>query len=269
MASAAWLTLPAAGRASVSGVRLPPGHELTFYFDQSEQPLTEALTSYAKITGSQLVYRAELTSGLAAKPFKGHLTRIQALNTLLTDSGLVYEFADISTVTLRDPRDGWDARAQATSTTLPQITVRAPRRRPAARPAAPPALPAERAPNPNLAMVSPPPYAGGQVATGGRLGLLGSRNVMDTPFSQTSYTAKTIQDQQARSIGDVVQNDPSVRVVSNAGNNLDVFHIRGFYYDSGDLAVNGLYGMAPYYYTGANFAERVEVLGKSGSWHQH
>jgi iron complex outermembrane recepter protein len=107
---------------------------------------------------------------------------------------------------------------------------------------------------------APAPYAGGQVATGGQLGLLGNRGVMDTPFNQTSYTAKTMQDQQARTVADVMYNDPSVRLVSNAGNNLDVFHIRGFYYDSGDLALNGLYGIPPYYSVAVNFLERVEVL---------
>jgi iron complex outermembrane recepter protein len=106
----------------------------------------------------------------------------------------------------------------------------------------------------------PPPYAGGQVATGGQLGMLGNRSVMDTPFNQTSYTAKLIQDQQARTIGDVVMNDPSVRLVSNAGSNFDVYHIRGFYYENSDISLNGLYGLAPYYSTAANFVERVEIL---------
>jgi len=106
----------------------------------------------------------------------------------------------------------------------------------------------------------PAPYAGGQVATGGQLGLLGNRSVMDTPFNQTSYTAKTIQDQQARTIADVLLNDPSVRVKTSQGNGVDGLYIRGFYYDSGDYALNGLYGIAPFYSTGANFVERVEVL---------
>ncbi len=108
----------------------------------------------------------------------------------------------------------------------------------------------------------PPPYAGGQVATGGRLGMLGNRSVMDTPFSQTSYTAKLIQDQQARTVGDVLMNDPSVRVVSSAGGGFgqDVYHIRGFFYSNSDLGLNGLYGLAPYYSTVPNFVERVEVL---------
>ncbi|WP_431205418.1 TonB-dependent receptor [Bradyrhizobium betae] len=106
----------------------------------------------------------------------------------------------------------------------------------------------------------PAPYAGGQVASGGSLGLLGNRSVMDTPFNQTSYTAELIQNQQARTIRDVLINDPSVRVIQAAGGGADGLFIRGFYYDSGDYALNGLSGIAPYYSTGANFIERVEVL---------
>jgi iron complex outermembrane receptor protein len=106
----------------------------------------------------------------------------------------------------------------------------------------------------------PAPYAGGQVATGGGLGLLGNRSVMDTPFNQTNYTAQLIANQQARTIRDVLANDPSVRVVQAAGGGADTLFIRGFYYDSGDFGLNGLYGIAPYYSIGANFIERVEVL---------
>ncbi|UPK01082.1 TonB-dependent receptor [Bradyrhizobium sp. 170] len=106
----------------------------------------------------------------------------------------------------------------------------------------------------------PPAYAGGQVATGGSLGLLGNRSVMDTPFNQTSYTAELIANQQARTIRDVLMNDPSVRVIQAAGGGADSLFVRGFYLDSGDYGLNGLYGIAPYYSIGANFIERVEVL---------
>ena len=58
----------------------------------------------------------------------------------------------------------------------------------------------------------PSDYAGGQVARGGRIGLLGNVDIMSTPFNTTNYTHALIQDQQARSVADVVQNDPSVRV---------------------------------------------------------
>ena len=83
---------------------------------------------------------------------------------------------------------------------------------------------------------------------------------MNTPFNQTSYTAELIANQQARTIRDVLANDPSVRVIQAAGGGADSLFIRGFYYDSGDFALNGLAGIAPYYSTGANFIERVEVL---------
>lgn len=108
--------------------------------------------------------------------------------------------------------------------------------------------------------VLPASYAGGQVASGAQLGLLGNRSVMDTPFNQTSYTSKLIQDQQARSVADVLMNDPSVRVVTGQGNATDGLYIRGFYYDSGDYALNGLYGLAPQYSSAVNYVERVEVL---------
>ena len=98
------------------------------------------------------------------------------------------------------------------------------------------------------------------MATGGSLGLLGNRSVMDTPFNQTNYTAQLIENQQARTIRDVLMNDPSVRVIQAAGGGADSLFIRGFYYDSGDFGLNGLYGIAPYYSIGANFIERVEVF---------
>lgn len=106
----------------------------------------------------------------------------------------------------------------------------------------------------------PPVYAGGQVAAGGSLGMLGNRSVMDTPFNQTSYTAELMENQQARTIRDVLANDPSVRAVQPAGGGADGLFIRGFFYDSGDYGLNGLYGIAPYYSTRTNFVERVEVL---------
>ncbi|HEY1076740.1 MAG TPA: TonB-dependent siderophore receptor, partial [Fontimonas sp.] len=43
----------------------------------------------------------------------------------------------------------------------------------------------------------PQPYAGGQVATGGRIGLFGNLDMMDTPFNSTNYTAELIKNQQA------------------------------------------------------------------------
>ncbi len=106
----------------------------------------------------------------------------------------------------------------------------------------------------------PSAYAGGQVARGGRLGLLGNVDIMDAPFNTMSYTQALIQDQQARSVADVVQNDPSVRVARGFGNYQELYVIRGFAVNSDDLAYNGLYGLLPRQFVAAELLERVEVL---------
>jgi len=105
-----------------------------------------------------------------------------------------------------------------------------------------------------------PAYAGGQVARGGRAGILGTHDYMETPFSITSYTSELIQDRQARSVGDVLQNDPGVRVARGFGNFQEAYFIRGFPLGSDDTAYNGLYGVLPRQYIAAELFERVEVL---------
>lgn len=106
----------------------------------------------------------------------------------------------------------------------------------------------------------PPSYAGGQVATGGRVGLFGSLDVMDTPFATTSYTEAMIRDQQARSVADVLQNDPAVRVTKGFGNFQELYVIRGFPVYSDDMTYNGLYGVLPRQFVAAELLERVEVF---------
>lgn len=105
-----------------------------------------------------------------------------------------------------------------------------------------------------------PEYAGGQVAKGGRVGLLGTQSNMDTPFNLTSYTSKLIQDQQAASVGEVLLNDPAVRVARGFGNFQQVYLVRGLPIFSDDMSYNGLYGLLPRQYLASELIERVEVL---------
>jgi iron complex outermembrane receptor protein len=112
----------------------------------------------------------------------------------------------------------------------------------------------------------PSAYAGGQVARGGRLGLLGNVDIMDTPFNSTNYTHALIQDQQARGVADVVQNDPSVRVARGFGNYQELYMIRGFAANSDDLGYNGLYGLLPRQFVASELLERVEVLRGANSF---
>lgn len=107
----------------------------------------------------------------------------------------------------------------------------------------------------------PPVYAGGQVASGGRVGLLGNKDFMETPFSTISYTEKYIEDVQAQNITDVIAaSDPTVFSNGLSGTYSENFSIRGFASNINDVSVGGLYGMAPYYRISPEMYERIEVL---------
>ena len=114
----------------------------------------------------------------------------------------------------------------------------------------------------------PEVLAGGQVARGARLGMLGNKDVMDTPFSVTSYTAKTLADLQTVTVADALERDPSVRSTGQTGGIVDSFFVRGFAIGEGnlgELAYDGVYGVAPNYRAFTEYAERVEVLKGPGA----
>lgn len=107
----------------------------------------------------------------------------------------------------------------------------------------------------------PPAYAGEQVASGGKLGLLGNKDFMETPFSTISYTEKYIEDRQAKSITDVIAaTDPAVFSNGLTGTFSENYSIRGFASDISDVTVDGLFGMAPFYRVSPEMYERIEVL---------
>ncbi|HEY0682370.1 MAG TPA: TonB-dependent receptor [Steroidobacter sp.] len=112
----------------------------------------------------------------------------------------------------------------------------------------------------------PPEYAGGQVARGGRVGLFGNLDLMDTPFNSTNFTAEFMRNLQARSVADVVQSDPGVRVARGFGNFQELYVVRGFPVYSDDMGYNGLYGLLPRQYVAAEFLERVEVFRGANSF---
>ncbi|SPJ32152.1 TonB-dependent receptor [Kushneria phyllosphaerae] len=106
----------------------------------------------------------------------------------------------------------------------------------------------------------PPTYAGGQVAAGGRLGILGEQDAMNVPFNVISYTDELIENQQADTIGDVLQNDASVAVGTGFGNYSESFKIRGFNLYNDDISFGGLYGVLPRQIVASDIASRVELF---------
>ncbi len=71
-----------------------------------------------------------------------------------------------------------------------------------------------------------PAYAGGQVAAGGRLGLLGNVEAAKSPFSVASYTETFIRNRHAATASEALALDPSVRATQTTGAPFDSLYIR-------------------------------------------
>lgn len=105
-----------------------------------------------------------------------------------------------------------------------------------------------------------PAFMEGQIAHGGRLGMLGEQKAMDVPFNVIGFTAKAIQDQQSQTIADVVRNDATVQNVKGYGNFAESYRIRGFRMDGDDMTLGGLPGVVPRQVMDASLIERVEIF---------
>lgn len=202
-------------------------------------PLGNALTTLAAQAGVLLSFDPALAAGKTSPTLNGAYPLEDAFALLLKDSELE---------TVRQPSGDFTLRRRTTATP------------PAPRSEATLGTVVVQASADASAEGLTRSYAGGQVARGGRVGLLGNQDIMDTPFSTTAYTSELIQDQQARSVADVVQNDPSVRVARGYGNFQEMYVMRGFPVASDDTAYNGLYGLLPRQYVAAELLERVEVF---------
>lgn len=205
-------------------------------------PLGPTLSGFALATGLPLSFQPNLTDGLESPGLSGRYSPREALEQLLADSGLELVARTDGTYTLA-PRPP----AADTGLTLDATTI-------SANGLAPDSL--------------PPVYAGGQVARGGRLGLMGNKDLMDVPFSVSNYTSTLIKDQQAITVADVLERDSSVRSTGQTGGVVDSFFIRGFPIGEGnlgELAFDGVYGVAPNYRVFTEYAERVEVIKGPGA----
>lgn len=223
---------PAAPEAAPRSYAIPAG------------PLGPALNRLGRESGALITLTPDLVAGLQTAGVQGAPTLAQALGQLLAGTGLEPVAGAGGTYTLRRLPEAAPAQGAAGATTaLSEVRVTA------AAPVQPDLLPGA--------------YAGGQIARGGRLGLLGQTDAMDAPFHITSYTAQAIEDRQATTLADALAVDPSVRSTAPSGDVADAFFIRGFAIGDnniGEIAFDGLYGVAPNYRLLTDYAERVEVL---------
>ncbi|MCY1274939.1 Ferrichrome receptor FcuA [compost metagenome] len=198
--------------------------------------LSDVLAQFAATSGVALSFDPQMLAGLRSSGLQGRYSVHEGFDRLLAGSGYQLVSTGSGGYSLHQ------VRTEGGAMTLVPVTVS------------------------GTAISSlnelPPAYAGGQVATGGRLGILGNRDFMETPFNQTSYTAELMENQQTRHIADVLGNDPTAHANGSTSTGADDFSIRGFYVGNTDLLFNGMPGVAPSFFNSmmAESIERVEVL---------
>lgn len=105
-----------------------------------------------------------------------------------------------------------------------------------------------------------------QVSRKGSLGALGEKDAMDTPFAIKSYNAALILNQQPQTLGQVLENDPSIRTTNGFGVAAELFVMRGFPLSSDDISFNGLYGLTPRQLVAPELYEQVQVLNGASAF---
>ena len=213
--------------------------EARIAFDIPAQPLQSAVTAFGLQAGYQIAVDQATLSGREGNAVRGRYTPAAALGRLLADTGVTYELIDNNSVTLLAEAP---AAAEAAPEPLPPLSGEG-------------ESAAGRFPYSDL----PEAYEGGQVAEGGRLGLLGNQDLFYVPFNVTSYTSELIENQQARSVRDIVRNDPSARQTYGEQAPFERMAIRGFSSYLGAERYDGLPGLTGSRST-IETVERVEIF---------
>ncbi len=233
------------GAGAVSIVR-PAQAQSAYSFDIPAKPVRAAMNDIVRVTGIDVVFAETAAASRRGSPVQGSLTTGQAVAALLSGTGLSYRFSNATTVEIFDPARPQPGVAGVPAGAIPLDTINV-----------------TGAGVPGLA----PAYPGGQIATGGQLGVLGARSVMDAPLTVSNYTAKLIEDQRAQSVADVVKNDSAIRNVesTNVGN-ANYFVIRGVQIGNAAVGFGGLFGIAPNAQTTLAGIERVEIIKGPGAF---
>lgn len=192
-------------------------------------PLGNAMVQLGRKMGVMIAFNPALTRDLQTQGLQGSHTPATALDRLLAGSGLQARSDGRGGFTIiRAPAPR--ARKSPTRSPAPAPSVRS-------REAAPVEV-AQAAESEEIVVT-------GFTAKEAQNGLFGTQAVLDTPFSITSYTDDLFRAQQARTVTDVIANDPSVRSNLSASSESEQYVLRGFPLFASEVAVEGLFGMLP------------------------
>lgn len=100
----------------------------------------------------------------------------------------------------------------------------------------------------------------------GSLGVLGAKDGADVPFSIRSYNEALILNQQPQTLGQVLENDPTIRTTTGFGIAGELFVIRGFALAGDDVGYDGLYGIMPRQLAAPELYQSVQVLNGTSAF---
>lgn len=105
-----------------------------------------------------------------------------------------------------------------------------------------------------------------EVRQGGNVGVLGDKAAADVPFSIRSYNEALILNQQPDTLGELLENDPTIRTTLGFGTAAEVFVIRGFALYSDDIGFDGLYGITPRQLVAPELFSSVQVINGASAF---
>lgn len=232
-------TIALAAPAQAQGQTAPVRKETAPHFDIPAQSLATAINMFGRQSGLQVTADAAVVGGVRSQGVQGDMPALTALSHMLAGTGVTWRMSGNTIVLIPAPKGGDNAiqlgavRVEGGSTGTSGYYPG----------------------SPDL----PPAYAGGQVASGAQLGLLGNVSVMDTPFNVTSYTSELIENQNSRTLLDVLDNDPSIRASGARDGETTTVILRGFELTGREVLINGMFGASDTRGTMIEAVERVEV----------
>lgn len=213
------------------------GQIATRNFSIPAQPLATALNTFGRQSGLQISAQADVVDGIQTQAVSGQLAPMEALSRMLNGTGVTWQMTGGAVILVRAPQTGLGTVHLGAVRVGGDISA--------------PAYAASQE--------LPTAYAGGQVASGGQLGLLGNVAVMDTPFNVTRYTSELIENQNSQTLLDVLDNDPSIRASGARDGETTTIMMRGFELTGREVMINGMYGASDTRGTMIEAVERVEV----------
>jgi iron complex outermembrane recepter protein len=197
--------------SAVAQTSQPASAEAVHTINLPAQALGSALNELARQTRMQLLVQRQLVEGKQAPAVSGSLTVPQAMQRLLAGSGLEPSF-DGSSVVIKAAV----AAAPQGEVDLPAVTVTATTEQP-------------------LAVRQEYGFRARSSAVSG----FREQEVLNTPFSTATISSEIIADQQAKSLADVIKNDPSITLADDPLW-YERVNVRGFYLSTDAVYRDGM-----------------------------